>query len=235
MSITGTYRHYVRTGGRSRAPYSEKHITNASIYGYRPVVPASVLREREERQAADNRSTVERWLGDPVPERSGLGQYRRREQEREARERIRPSISAAPKSKSEVNAISAHAAAEVRAIARKIPPPRRPLPDRAQAHAAQVAEATARLNDQTLTPMQRKAYRLLSEGWSWVEVAFELAVPPRQLERESREADPARRKAAQRLSATKTLPRYRTAAGGKTTLDPVQKGMRRRRSDHAVD
>ena len=101
MSITGNYRHYVRAGGRSRAPYSEKHITNASIYGYRPVVPAEVLREREERKLADNRTDIERWLGDPPRGRSGLDQYRQREREREARERIRPSISAQPRTKGE--------------------------------------------------------------------------------------------------------------------------------------
>jgi hypothetical protein len=41
--------------------------------------------------------------------------------------------------------------------------------------------------------MQRKAYRLLAEGWSWIEVAFELAVPASQLKRESRETNPRRR------------------------------------------
>jgi hypothetical protein len=92
---------YVRTGGRSRAPYSERHITNASIYGYRPVVPAEVLREREERQAADTRSALEKWLGNPPPGRSALDQHQQREREREARERIRPSISAHPVSKSQ--------------------------------------------------------------------------------------------------------------------------------------
>jgi hypothetical protein len=199
MSITGNYRHYVRSGGRSQAPYSDKHITNASIYGYRPVVPAEVLREREERQAADNRSPLEKWLGNPPPGRSALDHYRQREREREAAERIRPSISAQPVSKSQA---SSHSGVKVGGLVTApsgsrrdlvSPQPRLPPPDRAQAHSVQVAEALTRLNDPALTAMQRKAYRLLSQGWSWVEVAFELAVPPRQLERENRESDPRRR------------------------------------------
>jgi hypothetical protein len=101
MSLAGNYRHYVRTGGRSRAPYSPDHIPNVSVYGTRPIVPPEVLREREERKLADTRSALERWLGNPEPGRSALDQHRRREREREARERIRPSISAQPVSKSQ--------------------------------------------------------------------------------------------------------------------------------------
>jgi hypothetical protein len=62
-------------------------------------------------------------------------------------------------------------------------------------------------HDRPLTPMARKAYRLLAEGWSWIEVAFELAVPASQLKRESRESDPRRRN---------------------PSLDRPQKGTRRR-------
>jgi hypothetical protein len=185
---------YVRTGGRSRAPYSEKHITNASAWGYRPVVPANVLREREERQAADTRSDLEKWLGNPPPGRSALDQHRQREQERG----IRPSISAQPRTKGEAcsaSGVKVGGLVTAPSGPRRdlVPDPRFPPPDRAQAHAAQVAEAMARLNDPTLTVMQRKAYRLLSEGWSWVEVAFALAVPAQQLKRESRETNPRRR------------------------------------------
>jgi hypothetical protein len=203
MSITGNYRHYVRTGGRSRAAYSDKHITNASIYGYRPVVPENVLREREQRMLSDNRSALEKWLGNPPPGRSGLDQYRQREREREARERIRPSISAQPRTKGEAcsaSGVKVGGLVTAPSGPRRdlVPEPRFPPPDRAQAYAAQVAEAIARLNDPTLTAMQRKAYRLLAEGWSWIEVAFELSVPASQLKRESRESDPRRHRKGQR-------------------------------------
>jgi hypothetical protein len=122
MSITGNYRHYVRTGGRSRAPYSPDHITNVSVYGTRPVVPPNVLREREERMLADTRTDIERWLGNPEPGRSALDAHRQREREREAAALIRPSISACPTSRNEVNARSAQAAAASRVIARKLEP-----------------------------------------------------------------------------------------------------------------
>jgi hypothetical protein len=133
MSITGTYRHYVRTGGRSRAAYSEKHITNASIYGTRPIVPPEVLRERDARLEADNRSDIEKWLGNPPPGRSALAQYQRRQAEREAAERFRPSISACPVSRSIQNAHSAQAAADCRSIARARKP--EPAPEQTNGHA----------------------------------------------------------------------------------------------------
>ena len=143
MSMTGNYRHSVRTGGRSRAPYSPDHITHVSVYGPRPVVPPEVLREREERMLSDNRSHLERWLGNPPPGRSALDQHRQHEREREARERIRPSISAQPVSKSEA---SSHSGVKVGGLVTApsgprrdlVPEPRFPPPDRAQAHAAQV-------------------------------------------------------------------------------------------------
>jgi hypothetical protein len=188
MSLTGNYRHSVRSGGRSMAPYSDKHITNASIYGYRPVVPAEVLREREERKLADNRSALEKWLGNPEPGRSALDQYRQREREREAAERIRPSISARisaqPVSKSQASSASGQK------LGGLVTAPSGSRRDLINGHA--IVEEN-RHDDTPLTAMQRKAYRLLAEGWSWTEVAFELAVPPAQLKRESRESDPRRR------------------------------------------
>jgi hypothetical protein len=68
------------------------------------------------------------------------------------------------------------------------PQPRSPPPPNAEAHAKIVAEAMQRANaaDKALAHIAAKAWRLIAEGWSWIDIAAELAIPPRQASRLAR-------------------------------------------------
>jgi hypothetical protein len=114
MSITNGVRHRVHRG---------EHIVR---------VPEHVARERDAQlAAAADQDAISVLLGEPPPGRSALDAHRLRQAEREASPRV--NISAAqPVSKAVVNARSAQAAADVRAIARaREPEPPPPAPAQA--------------------------------------------------------------------------------------------------------
>jgi hypothetical protein len=110
---------------RVRLGYGGDHIAR---------VPEHVARERDARlAAAADQDAISALLGEPPPGRSALAERQRRQAEREAAERIRPSISAAPPSRSISCQHSAQARQLVNAPAgraeREPEPPPEPVPE----------------------------------------------------------------------------------------------------------
>jgi hypothetical protein len=114
MSVTNGVRPRAQ---RVRLSYGGEHIAR---------VPDYVLADRAARQAAAvNQDAISVLLGEPPPGRSALDAQRLRQAALEARPHI--AISARPMSKAIVNARSAQAAADVRAIARAREPEPEPV------------------------------------------------------------------------------------------------------------